>query len=76
MSVRIVSDWARILQRAWSVRLMLIGAVLQGAALYWSAFEGTLPPGLFFGLGILLQVAALAARFIDQGLRDDPTESP
>lgn len=68
--MRLVTDWDKILRRAWSVRLMVVGAILQGAALYWSAFEGTLPPGLFFGLGILLQVAALGARVIDQGLQD------
>ena len=74
--MKLVSNWARILHRAWSVRLMVLGAILQGAALYWSAFEGTLPPGLFFGLGILLQVAAVVARFIDQGLHDDPPAAP
>ena len=67
-------NWARIVMRAWSVRLIVLGAILQGAALYWTAFEGAMDPRIFFALGLILQVAAAVSRVIDQGLSDDPTK--
>lgn len=74
--MKLVPHWSRILWCAWSVRLIVLGALLQGAALYWSAFEGSMDPRIFFALGLALQVAAALARIIDQGLRDDPPEAP
>ncbi len=68
--MRLHRDWKKILWRAWSVRLIVLGGLLQGAALYWTAFEGTMDPRLFFGAGILLQIAAGLSRVIDQGLDD------
>jgi hypothetical protein len=66
--MRLHRDWRRILLRAWSVRLIVLGFVVQGAALYWTAFEGAMDPMLFFGIGLALQVAAGVSRIIDQGM--------
>lgn len=64
--MKLLPNWRAVLARAWSVRLIVAGAVLQGAALYWSAFEGALDARLFFGVGIVLQVASVISRVVDQ----------
>lgn len=68
--MKLVANWRAILARAWSVRLIALGAVVQGAALYWSAFEGALDARLFFGVGIALQVASVIVRVVDQNIGD------
>lgn len=64
--MKLLPNWRAVLARAWSVRLIVAGAVLQGAALYWSAFEGALDARIFFGIGIVLQVASVISRVVDQ----------
>lgn len=66
--MKLLPNWRAVLARAWSVRLIVAGAVLQGAALYWSAFEGSLDARLFFGVGIALQVASVISRVVDQNI--------
>lgn len=69
--MKLLPNWRAVLARAWSVRLIVAGAVLQGAALYWSAFEGALDARLFFGIGIVLQVASVISRLVDQQIGGD-----
>ena len=57
-----------IWRKLWSVRLAMLAAVVQGAALFWFALEGTMPPWWFFLIGITLTVAVVPARLISQGL--------
>lgn len=58
---------ARILwRRLWSIRLAMLAAAVQGAALFWVAFEDTFPPVWFFGIGVLLTVLVVPARLIKQ----------
>lgn len=66
--MKLLPNWRAVLARAWSVRLIVLGAIVQGAALYWSAFEGALDARLFFAIGIALQVASVASRVIDQNI--------
>ena len=66
--MKLISNWRAVLARAWSVRLIVLGAVLQGGALYWSAFEGALDARLFFGIGLVLQVASGISRVVDQNI--------
>lgn len=66
--MKLLPNWRAVLARAWSVRLIALGAVIQGAALYWSAFEGALDARLFFAVGIALQVASVISRVIDQNI--------
>lgn len=68
--MKLVANWRAILARAWSVRLIVLGAIVQGAALYWSVFEGALDARLFFAIGIALQVASVASRVVDQNIGD------
>lgn len=66
--MRLHRNWKKIVWRAWSVRLILLGFVVQGAALYWTAFEGAMDPKIFFGIGLMLQLAAGVSRIVDQGI--------
>ena len=62
-----VSDWREVLKHAWSVRLMLVSALLNGlaAALMFGQFL-PIPPLAFFILTLVVNVAAILARFIAQ----------
>lgn len=64
--MKLLPNWRAVLARAWSVRLIVLGAIVQGGALYWSAFEGALDARLFFGIGIVLQLASVISRVVDQ----------
>lgn len=64
--MKLLPHWRAVLARAWSVRLIVLGAIVQGGALYWSAFEGALDARLFFGIGIVLQLASVLSRVVDQ----------
>lgn len=68
--MRLVGNWRTILSKAWSVRLIALGGLLQGAALYWSVFQGAVDARIFFGVGILLQAAAAVSRVVDQSIGD------
>ena len=56
----------KIWTQLWSVRLAMLSAVAQGAAMYWFALEGTVPPTWFFGVGIVLTVLVIPARLLAQ----------
>lgn len=49
----------------------MLAAAVQGAAMFWVAFEDTFPPIWFFGIGVLLTVAVVPARLIKQRGEDD-----
>lgn len=66
LSVRLRSDWRVILRKAWSVRLMLLSAALNGLAAVWFVLSDNVPEWLFLVGGVLLPVAALVASLIDQ----------
>lgn len=64
--MRLADDWKVILRRAWSVRLMLLAALLSGAEFALPYFGDKVPPGVFAALGFVVTGAALVARFIAQ----------
>lgn len=64
--MHLVDNWRRILRKAWSVRIMLFAALLDGAAAGWFVFADTFPPPAFFGVSCGLSVAAVVARLISQ----------
>lgn len=64
-------DWCWILKRAWSVRLMVLAAILSGLEVMLSvlsAYQVKLPiaPGTFAALSGVVTIAAFVARFIVQ----------
>lgn len=66
--MQLVSDWKRILQRAWSIRLMVLAAILSGAEVAMPYLDGyvDIPPRLFALLSGLTVSAAFIARIVAQ----------
>jgi len=66
--MRIGRKWRSVLTRAWSVRLMILAAILSGAetAITLAGNFLGLPAGLFALLAFLATCAAFIARFIAQ----------
>lgn len=62
-----VPNWREVLKHAWSVRLMIVAAVLSGlsAALMFGGFLPISPVALFV-LVLVVNVAAIVARFVAQ----------
>jgi len=77
-AARLIPDWKEVLKHAWSVRLMILDALLSGAEVALPLLNGLLPvsPGVFAGLSFLVVVAAFVARFVAQsklsGGKTDP----
>lgn len=66
--MKLVADWRRVLRHAWSVRLMILAAVLSGAEIALPLLAGVLPvpPLTFAALSGLATAAALVARLVAQ----------
>lgn len=66
--MHLVSDWKRVLQRAWSIRLMLIAGALSGLEFALPYLDGyvDIPPRLFAALSGLTVAAAFVARLVAQ----------
>lgn len=62
-----IEDWKAVLKHAWSVRLMLLSAVLSAASAALM-FAGLLPidPVVLVVVTFLVNVAAVVARFVAQ----------
>lgn len=69
--MRLIPHARRVWRRLWSVRLAMLAAAVQGAALFWVAFEDTFPPIWFFAIGVFLTVLVVPARLIKQRGTDD-----
>lgn len=66
--MQLVPNWRRVLRRAWSIRLIVLAAVLSGAELAVQLAGDALPiPPLWLGaLSFVVTVAAFIARFVAQ----------
>lgn len=64
--MKLVPEWRHIIKRAWSIRLMLIAALLDGFNACWFAFGDTVPHGYFLAVGMLASMAAVVARVVHQ----------
>jgi hypothetical protein len=62
----LLPDWRAILRRAWSIRLMLLAAVLSGVEVVLPLFAHLFPHGTFAALSFLAVAAALVARLVAQ----------
>lgn len=58
----LLPDWRRILRRAWSVRLILLAALLSGAEAILPVFGAAVPPWATF----CVVAGALVARIVAQ----------
>lgn len=64
--MNLVSDWKRLLRHAWSVRLMLLAAILSGIEVALPFFDSALPRGVFAAVSALVVAAAFVARLVAQ----------
>lgn len=59
-------DWRLVLQRAWSIRLLLLAGVLSGLEVALQFIDLPLPPGVFAVLMTVIVGAAFIARLVAQ----------
>jgi len=72
--MRLAANWRAVLRRAWSIRLILIAALLSGIEVALPLVGDVLPvpPGVFAGLSFLTTAGAFFARLVAQkGVSDD-----
>lgn len=64
----IIHDWKRVLMHAWSIRLIVLAAVLSGAEIVIPMLPTfiEIPPGYFAGASFVVTVAAFVARLTAQ----------
>jgi urea transporter len=62
----LIWNWREVLRKAWSVRLMLLSAVLSGLEVVLPLFVGSMPRGIFAALSLSVVIAATIARFMAQ----------
>lgn len=66
--MKLRDDWRLILRRAWSVRLMILAAVLSGLEVALPLLDGfaRLPRGVLAVLSFAVTAGALVARIVAQ----------
>lgn len=62
----LLPNWKRVLKKAWSVRLMIVAALLTGAEAILPFFSDAISRGTFAMVSFAVIVGAFAARFIVQ----------
>jgi hypothetical protein len=69
----LLPNWRAVLRRAWSVRLMIVAAVLSGAEIALPLLDGLLPVprGAFAALSAFATGGAFVARLIAQRNMED-----
>jgi hypothetical protein len=67
-TMRLASEWKRVLRHAWSIRLIALAGMLSGIEAALPLFGGLLPiPPVAFALATLIVVAAaFVARLVAQ----------
>jgi hypothetical protein len=66
IQARLVADWKWLLKNAWSVRLMVLAALLSGAEVVLPLYSERIPHGVFAISMFFVTAAALIARFVAQ----------
>lgn len=64
--MRLTEDWRHVLKHAWSIRFIVLAALLSGVEIVLPMFDDTMPRGLFAVLTLVVTVAAAVARLIPQ----------
>lgn len=59
-------DWKQILTKAWSVRLIVLAAILSGLEAVLPMFEADFPKGIFAAASGFVSAGALLARVVAQ----------
>lgn len=64
--MKLVSDWKRVLKRAWSIRLLLLAGIFSAVEVALPFFENSIPTGIFAAASGLATGAAFVARLVAQ----------
>lgn len=67
---RLIADRQWVLKRSWSVRLLLLAALLSGAEAVLPLLSDAMPHGPFAILSFVTTAAAFVARFVAQSRED------
>lgn len=62
----LLPDWKRLLRKTWSIRLVILSAILSGFELILPLFVDTIPRNLFAALSMCSAIAAGIARVVAQ----------
>ncbi len=75
----LLPDWKEVVRKAWSVKFMVLAALLSGAEvvlqLIEPAMSADMPKGLFASLAGLVTAAALVARVLAQNEAGDDAKN-
>ena len=69
--MQLLNDWRTILVRAWSVRLMVVAAILSGAEVALQFYAPNWPDGILATTSGLVTAGALVARILAQSNMED-----
>lgn len=64
--MKLIHNWRTLLRRAWSLRLMIVAAILSGVEVALPFFSDALPRGTFAALSAVTVALAFAARLVAQ----------
>jgi len=64
--MRLIDDWRKVVKKAWSIRLMVLAAVLSGLETILPYFSDRIPVGVFAITSFIVTAFALLARIIAQ----------
>lgn len=64
--MKLVHNWRDVLRKAWSVRWMVVAALLSGLEVALPFFAESFPRGLFAAGSFVTVAGAFVARFIAQ----------
>lgn len=70
----LVPNWRRVIRKAWSIRLMILAAILSAAEVIFSLTDARmlgLPEGVFAAASGLVTAGALMARLLAQSNMED-----
>lgn len=72
----LLPNWREVLRKAWSIKFMVLAAVMSGAEVVMSILEpsNTLPAGIFAALAGVVTSVALVARLLAQNEADHDDE--
>lgn len=64
--MKLYENWREILNKAWSIRLMIIAGVLTACEIVLPLYADAIPRNLFAALSAVFTMAALVARLVAQ----------
>lgn len=64
--MKLITNWKAVVTRAWSMRLVMLSAILSGAEVALPVFDDAFRRGTFALLAVLVSLAAAVARVIAQ----------